>query len=81
MEMVQISILSGPAYSVKCRSWMDQFSILTSPSTVVTMSKKKFFSESIARHSRKLHQSYGGICIDREGDMDDFVNTQKIFCQ
>ena len=33
-----------------------------------------FFRKCIAKHSRKLHRSYGDICINPLGDMDDFVN-------
>ena len=40
----------------------------------MTMSKKIFLLDYVATHSRKLHRSYGDICINRLGDMDDFVN-------
>ena len=39
--------------------------------------QKNFFLEYVATHSRKLHRSYGRVCINHLGDMDDFVHTQK----
>ena len=33
-----------------------------------------FLLKYVATHSRKLHRSYGDICINPLGDMDDFVN-------
>ena len=42
-----------------------------------TTMSKKFFFLNVATHSGKLQRSYGGIYINRLGDIGDFVHTQK----
>ncbi len=39
--------------------------------------KKIFLLDYVATHSRKLHRSYGDICINPLGDMDVSVNIPE----